>query len=327
MPLISVIVPVYEVEEYLSRCVDSILSNSFTDFELILVDDGSPDRCGEICDGYAKKDQRVIVLHQNNRGLAAARNAGLDWMYENSNSSYVCFVDSDDWVHEKYLELLLQGIQSFSADMSQCCFVKTSDQGDQGPVGDKIVCVSPEEQYSQWYMPFACGKLYRTELFRNIRYPEGKLFEDVLIWYKILFSYSKIAVVDEPLYYYFQRSDGITLSDWTPAKLSQISAWDAQYDFAIQRDNQELLSSVIGRLFIVYKSQYRDINRSTRVSAKEKKKYQLLIKKKLRVIFCRSWKTLWSCGLFLKVFTWAFLFDDGIYRFATHVYQKVKAIK
>ena len=102
---ISVIVPVYKVEKYLSRCIDSILAQTYTDFELILVDDGSPDNCGKICDGYAEKDNRVVI-HQGNGGISAARNAGIDWAFENSDSEWIAFIDSDDWVHPLYLECL-----------------------------------------------------------------------------------------------------------------------------------------------------------------------------------------------------------------------------
>ena len=107
MPTISVIVPVYKVEKYIHRCVDSILSQTFTDFELILVDDGSPDNCGKICDEYAEKDIRIHVIHQENGGLSAARNAGIDWVFANSDSEWITFIDSDDWVHPEYLERLL----------------------------------------------------------------------------------------------------------------------------------------------------------------------------------------------------------------------------
>ena len=110
MPVISVIVPVYNVEKYLHRCVDSILAQTFTDFELILVDDGSPDNCGKICDEYAEKDSRIHVIHKVNGGLSDARNAGLDWAFANSNSEWVTFIDSDDWVDKYYLEYLYNSI-------------------------------------------------------------------------------------------------------------------------------------------------------------------------------------------------------------------------
>ena len=113
MPLISVIVPVYKVEEYLNRCVDSILSQTFTDFELILIDDGSPDNCGKICDEYAQKDNRVCVIHKKNGGLSSARNTGIDWAFKNSNSQYITFVDSDDLITKDYLEKLNDAIKEF----------------------------------------------------------------------------------------------------------------------------------------------------------------------------------------------------------------------
>ena len=103
MSFISIIVPVYRVEKYLSRCIDSILSQTFKDFELILVNDGSPDNSGDICNKYAEKDKRVIVLNQANGGLSSARNAGLNWLYDNSDSQWITFVDSDDWIHPNYL--------------------------------------------------------------------------------------------------------------------------------------------------------------------------------------------------------------------------------
>ena len=122
MAAISVIVPVYKVERYLKRCVDSILDQTFRDFELILVDDGSPDRCGEICEKYAEKDKRIVVLHRENGGLSAARNTGLDWIFANSNSTYVTFIDSDDWVHPQYLEILSRVIESNNVAVSVAQF-------------------------------------------------------------------------------------------------------------------------------------------------------------------------------------------------------------
>ena len=125
MPVISVIVPVYKVEPYLHRCVDSILSQTYTDFELILVDDGSPDNCGAICDKYAKLDSRIHVLHKKNGGLSSARNAGIDWVFANSDSQWFSFIDSDDWVHPQYLELLYQAVKAYEVRISQCLHIET----------------------------------------------------------------------------------------------------------------------------------------------------------------------------------------------------------
>ena len=120
MPSISVIVPIYMVEPYLRRCVDSILAQTFPDFELILVDDGSPDNCGQICEEYARLDRRVLVIHQENRGLSAARNAGIDWVMANSDSSWITFVDSDDWIHPNMLKHLFELNRDHGTQISAC---------------------------------------------------------------------------------------------------------------------------------------------------------------------------------------------------------------
>lgn len=111
MPLITVIVPVYRVQDCLGRCVESLLRQTFTDFELLLVDDGSPDRCPGMCDDWAAKDERIHAIHQDWQGLSAARNTGIDWALTSSNSRYLSFVDSDDWIHPRYLELLLRAAE------------------------------------------------------------------------------------------------------------------------------------------------------------------------------------------------------------------------
>ena len=120
MANISVIVPVYKVEQFLSRCVDSILAQTYPDFEVILVDDGSPDNCGEICDGYARTDSRIHVIHQENGGLSAARNSGIDWTFENSDSRWLAFVDSDDWVHPDFLKVLYETAEQTLCKISAC---------------------------------------------------------------------------------------------------------------------------------------------------------------------------------------------------------------
>ena len=127
MHKISVIVPVYKVEKYLRRCIDSILNQTFNDFELILVDDGSPDNCGKMCDEYAKSDNRVTVIHRKNGGLSAARNSGIEWAFNNSDSEWITFIDSEDWVHADYLKILLDYAQKFNTEVSICDFLRTSD--------------------------------------------------------------------------------------------------------------------------------------------------------------------------------------------------------
>ena len=143
MSVISIIVPVYKVEKYLSRCIDSILSQTFKDFELILVNDGSPDNSGDICNKYAEKDKRVIVLNQANGGLSSARNAGLNWLYDNSDSQWITFVDSDDWIHPNYLEFLYNGAVNRRGKISICEFVRTNEQKEYPLIKNPLIASTP----------------------------------------------------------------------------------------------------------------------------------------------------------------------------------------
>lgn len=221
---ISVIVPVYNVEAYLPRCVDSILKQTYTDFELILVDDGSPDRCGAICEDYAALDSRIHVLHRKNGGLSAARNTGIEWTLENSDSEWITFIDSDDWIHPYYLELLYHAVENTGLSVAVGGFERTD--------GTYELQVDPDVSISVWNTEeFYCtdkvtatvawGKLYRKVDLSEIRYPEGKIHEDEFTTYKILFSHDKIAVIEQPLYAYFQNSQSIMGSKWNPKHIAE----------------------------------------------------------------------------------------------------------
>ena len=236
MPQISVIVPVYKVEKYLKRCVDSVLRQTFTDFELILVDDGSPDGSPQMCDQYAQQDGRVHVIHQKNGGLSAARNAGIDWAFANSNSRWLTFVDSDDWIHPQTLEALLKAAQDNHVDVSICGFQKTNGEVAEVLHNLPVQLWSPEDFYVKHNANaiIAWGKLYKKECFLEIRYPVGKLHEDEFVTYKILFQCEKIAFVDKALYAYFQNPESITRSSWVPARLAAIDAMCEQIAYFTQ---------------------------------------------------------------------------------------------
>ena len=234
MALISVIVPVYQVEAFLPRCVDSILGQSFGDFELILVDDGSPDSCGALCEAYARQDSRVHVIHQENGGLSAARNAGIDWAFAHSDSRWLTFVDSDDWLHPQTLEVLLKAAEEGNAAVSVCGYRETTGEN---PVvhAENIQSAvwTPKDFYMQHIKNFtvAWGKLYRKDCFEHIRYPLGKIHEDEFVTYRILFDQEKLAVVEEPLYAYFVNPMGITRKPWNPKRLHAWEAYEAQIRF------------------------------------------------------------------------------------------------
>ena len=231
MPTISVIVPVYKVEKYIHRCIDSILKQTFRDFELILVDDGSPDNCGTICDEYAAKDKRIHVIHQENGGLSAARNAGIDWAFANSNSEWLTFIDSDDWVHPEYLERLLNAVLEHHVAVSVCGYVTTAGEEPDIAASEMIPRIwTPEDFYVEHsdIATIAWGKIYRKVCFEKIRYPLGKIHEDEFTTYKILFPLTCVAVIDAPLYYYFYSLTGIMRSPWNEKRLCSIEACQNQ---------------------------------------------------------------------------------------------------
>lgn len=216
MSKISVIVPVYQVEEYLSRCVDSILAQSYRDFELILIDDGSPDRCGEICDEYAKKDIRVTVIHKKNGGLSSARNAGLDLALSDDGSEWITFIDSDDWVHYSYLETLLKLVLSQNTKIAMCEMMKTEVFVSDEQTECSFRVITPTEAlYKTGHFEieaYSCGKLYHKSIFQKVRFPEGMVFEDFYLIPEIVLKETGVAKCDAQLYYYYQRQGSTVYS-------------------------------------------------------------------------------------------------------------------
>ena len=244
MPVISVIVPVYKVEAYLDRCVKSVLAQTFEDFELILVDDGSPDNCGVICEDWAAKDPRITVLHQQNGGLSAARNAGIDWVFANSGSRWITFIDSDDWVHPEMLERLLNAAVEQQGMISVCGYAETT--GEEPLVLPETLNAerwTPKAFYLQHFInaTIACAKLYHRNCFEAVRYPLGKLHEDEFITYKLLFECEYLAVIPAPLYAYYINLVGITKNGWSPKRLHAWEAYDQQIAFFAERGDEELV--------------------------------------------------------------------------------------
>lgn len=232
--MISIIVPVYNVEKYIHRCIDSIISQTFSDFELILIDDGSPDNCGKICDEYAEKDSRVVVLHQNNQGQALARNNALDYVFANNNSEWIAFIDSDDWIHSKYLETLYFAARKENSQISACGFVESSAETpkiDENKLFPTMI--SPEcfycEKNVNAIVPW--GKLYQKVLFQDIRFPDVRICEDEYTIYKVLFKCKYISFINQPLYAYFKNRNSVMNSNWSPEKMNALTAIEGQILF------------------------------------------------------------------------------------------------
>jgi len=229
--VISIIIPVYKVEEYLARCVDSILAQTYTNLEIILVDDGSPDNSGKICDAYAEQDDRIVVIHKPNGGLSDARNAGINRAY----GSYLTFLDSDDWIPADYIAYLYGLLKESGSAISLCNFLKTTTEVlPETNEPEKVTVMTSDEILEKYIdlgdafhpqLVMACGKLFKAELFDTIRFPVGRLHEDEFTTYK-LFHYAKKTVLSSlPLYYYWQREDSIMGSGLkTKNKLNYLDA-------------------------------------------------------------------------------------------------------
>lgn len=217
MSKISIIVPVYKTEPYLRKCVDSILAQTHQDLEVILVDDGSPDNCGQICDEYAKKDSRIRVIHKPNGGLSDARNAGMDIM----TGQYVGFVDSDDWIEPTMYETLLTLMEQFDADMAfggvaddmehngMVNTLKISDYGDT-PFAESKTDAMRRYFRGSWS---AWDKLYRAELFQGIEYPVGEINEDEAIVLHLLNRCRRVCYTNEVFYHYMHRKGNQTITN------------------------------------------------------------------------------------------------------------------
>lgn len=236
MPKISVIVPVYKVEAYLDRCVESILDQSYTDFELILVNDGSPDSCGAMCDAWAEKDSRIKVIHKENGGLSDARNAG----FAASCGEWISFVDSDDYIHPQMLEALLRATRDHRVKVAVCGYERTEGEPLSGEKNLTASAWIPEQFYMQRCVnaTVAWGKLYHKSVV--LPYPKGKLHEDEYVTYRILFGQTQIAVIDAGLYAYFSNETGIMQRPWNVRCLDFLEAARQQIEFFEKMGNKEL---------------------------------------------------------------------------------------
>lgn len=253
MPIISVIVPVYNVETYIHRCVDSILAQTFTNYELILVDDGSQDHCPAICDDYAEKDGRIHVIHQENGGLSAARNSGIDI----AKGDYLTFVDSDDMIHPRYLEVLINNIQKTGSEIGICQFVSFTDAIEWQSVEEyNETCITAVDACRKIYERIsdgflyvvACGKIYSRSLFQNIRYPVGRLHEDQFVTYKLTYMANNVGVVNCPLYGYRNNPTSIMNSNFSVRRYDDLDGLYEAKEFFLRNGEDTVVSQIQKRI-------------------------------------------------------------------------------
>lgn len=228
--MISVIVPIYKVEPYLRQCVDSILGQTYQNIEVLLIDDGSPDRCGEICDEYAEKDDRVRVFHTENRGLSAARNLGL----REAKGEYIGFVDSDDWIELDMYEVLLRRMQETEADIGACgLWFENGSLSHPSRFNADIYegTASIKAMLDRKISNHAWNKLYRRTVFAAVSFPNGCNYEDIATMHRLLNEARIVAVIPDHEYHYRQRTDCITKNHSAKNLIAYADAYMDRYSF------------------------------------------------------------------------------------------------
>lgn len=224
MSTISVIVPVYKVEKYLDACVESIVNQTYKELEIILIDDGSPDRCPEMCDAWAKKDSRIKVIHKENGGGAQARNAGLDI----ANGEYIAFVDSDDIIHREMYSTLYSFLTENDCDIVEC-FYTMELPIEENPSNNLIAVFDKKETLREningkYCVQLIWNKLYKRETVENIRFTPGKLIDDEFFVYKVLGNSNKTAVIDSKFYFYRQQENSVMHRTYSLKRLAAVEA-------------------------------------------------------------------------------------------------------
>jgi len=268
-PEISIIVPVYNVECFLLECLDSIMAQTFTDYELILVDDGSKDNSGRICDEYAEQDERVVVIHQQNGGISKARNAGLDI----ARGRFICFIDSDDFVAADYLELLHTLITEYDADISICSHHEFTRDFSSDSIVDPVVFTTDTQGAIRLAMEaeitgmHVYDKLYKAELINDLRFQPGKYCEDTYYTIKAIDRCTKAVITDEKKYFYRHRRASMSKVNFSERDFDGIEADQQNYELVAEKYPAILDAAELrrcwGRLTILQKemlSPKRDAN-------------------------------------------------------------------
>lgn len=224
-PKISVIIPVYKVEPYLRKCLDSVVGQTYTNLEIILVDDGSPDNCGAICDEYAARDERIRVIHQSNGGVSAARNAGLSV----ATGEWIGWVDSDDWIEPEMFRCMLEKALQLGTDIVVCSRAEVM-QGRLVPRCWEAEAILSREAALELLLEdnqmqnYLWDKLWRRDLFDGITFPIGRSFEDIAVMHQLFVRSQRVLVLPQVMYYYLQRSTGIVADQTIQSKINHYLA-------------------------------------------------------------------------------------------------------
>lgn len=316
--MIDVIIPVYNVEKYIDRCMESVINQTYKDLKVILVDDGSTDRSGAICDEYARRYKNVTAYHKANGGLSSARNYGI----EKSTAEIVTFVDSDDFVHRDYLKRLLIAMEKAEADMIISGLTDVWDNSViNEPVDDEVVEV-PElgevirRVFAQENIDVSsCAKLYKRSLFENIRYPEGEIYEDMKVIIKLLEAADKVAVTSYSGYYYYQREGSIMRGEMSNDRITLMETMEKYMVYVAE--NYPQANDAVKTRYI--RCGFHVLNRA--LFDNDYKDYAMNLKKRL----CANSIYIWCSGNFRKHEKLAVLLigiNIGIYKKMLGRYRK-----
>ncbi len=242
---ISIIVPIYNAEIYLERCITSIVGQTYSDLEILLIDDGSTDKSPFICDAWAEKDKRIRVIHQVNEGVSSSRNKGLN----NVSGAYLMMVDSDDYISENAVEYMLRAAIAEKADIVICDFEKgnhddwaftCSEKEAKTENAEEVFLKIYENDHNKLRFVVPWCKLYKTELFLGVRYPERRIFEDIYTTHHLIFKSDRITLLDQKLWYYYQHKDSIMSQPFHIGKLDYLEALSDRVDFFREKGIEKL---------------------------------------------------------------------------------------
>lgn len=290
MPQISVIALIYNLESYVPLCIRSVLEQTFTNFELILVNDGSTDNSGSICEEFALTDTRIKVIHKPNAGIAAARNTGIS----HAEGQYIAFIDCDDYYHEKMLEILLNQIVEDDADIAICDYEPVHEGVDKNRlmnIGDiSFEQLSSYEAMTHLYdekytfiVPW--NKLYKKDIFQNIKYPNGYLYDDEFTAHRVLDKAKKISYVHVPLYYYVLRKGSSTHSNMTVKKFDKVQALYDRLEFFISKNYSDLAKITLKRFLEYFFWYYVQSQKDLPEAVEERKKLKQMYNEVFLIIY------------------------------------------
>ena len=259
--LVSVIIPVYNVEKYLKKCVDSVLNKTYRNLDIILVDDGSTDLSGKMCDELGIDDKRVTVIHKQNGGLSDARNAGLNV----ARGGYYAFVDSDDYISSDMIEIMVNSARENSCEIAICNMVRFSESGESAlfyhPVAQKQILLG-ENRFKTLKQPSVCNKLFKASLFQNIRFPKGKYYEDTFVYHELLYRAKCVVLTGSNSYWYLERSDSIVGSPkYTSRYFDFIEAVWKRAEFLIENNVKSYGEEACLSLYAAFSSAVKYIKR------------------------------------------------------------------